>query len=52
MNTPPNDRDIESRLRELRAISKRCGRLLRDAPPGPSAVDHGDLLYDEHGLPK
>lgn len=46
------NRNVESRLRELRAISKRCGRLLRDAPLGPSAVDHGDLLYDEHGLPK
>lgn len=45
-------RNVEARLRELRAISERCGRLLRDAPPGPSAVDHGDLLYDEHGLPK
>ena len=46
------NRNVEARLRELRAISERCGRLLRDAPPGPSAVDHGDLLYDEYGLPK
>lgn len=46
------NRNVEARLRELRAISERCGRLLRDAPPGPSAVDHGDLLYDENGLPK
>lgn len=35
--------------RELRAIGRRCANLLQ---PGPSAVEHGDLLYDEHGLPK
>lgn len=35
--------------RELRAIGQRCASLLQ---PGPSAVEHGDLLYDEHGLPK
>lgn len=46
------NRNVEARLRELRAISERCGRLLRDAPPGPSAVEHGDFLYDENGLPK
>lgn len=42
-------RSVEERLKEIRAISKRCARNLRD---GPSAVEHGDFLYDEHGLPK
>ncbi len=35
--------------RELHAIGQRCAKLLG---PGPSAVEHGDLLYDERGLPK
>ena len=43
------ERDIEVRVRELHAIGQRCARLLRD---GPSAVNHGDFLYDERGLPK
>ena len=38
----------EKRLRRMRAISKRVAKLLR---PGPSAVEHGDFLYDERGLP-
>ena len=42
-------RSVETRGRELHAIGQRCARLLRD---GPSAVEHGDLLYDECGLPK
>ncbi len=42
-------RSVEARLRDMRAISERCAKLLGD---GPSAVDHGDLLYDERGLPK
>lgn len=42
-------RGIEARARELRAIAERCARLMG---PGPSAVEHGDLLYDELGLPK
>jgi antitoxin VapB len=41
--------DIEERVRALHAIGERCARLLRE---GPSAVEHGDFLYDEHGLPK
>lgn len=40
---------IDARARELRAIADRCARLLG---PGPSAVEHGDILYDEQGLPK
>ena len=34
---------------ELHAIGQRCAMLLG---PGPSAVEHGDLLYDERGLPR
>ena len=35
--------------RDLHAIGQRCAGLLR---PGPSAIDHGDLPYDERGLPR
>ena len=42
-------RGLEPRARELRAIAERCAKLMG---PGPSAVEHGDLLYDEQGLPK
>jgi antitoxin VapB len=40
---------VEARVQELRAIADRCAKLLG---PGPSAVEHGDLLYDERGLPR
>ena len=43
------ERGGEARLRKTRAGAERCAELLRD---GPSAVEHGDLLYDERGLPK
>ena len=43
------ERSVEARLREIRSIAERCAKLLRD---GPSAVEHGDFLYDERGLPK
>ena len=42
-------RGATRRLREMRAIAERCARLLG---PGPSAVEHGDVLYDERGLPR
>jgi antitoxin VapB len=42
-------RSTDARLQRMRAISKRCARLLREAGP---PIDHGDLLYDERGLPK
>ena len=42
-------RSVEVRVQELRSIAERCARLLG---PGPSAVEHGDFLYDERGLPK
>ena len=43
------ERDIQKRLTRMRAISRRFAESLRD---GPSAVEHGDVLYDERGLPK
>ena len=43
------ERSVEARVQELHAIGQRCARLLHD---GPSAVEHGDFLYDERGLPK
>ena len=42
------ERGVEARILKLRAIRKRCRSLLKD---GPSAIEHGDLLYDENGLP-
>ena len=42
-------RSIASRARKLRAIAERCAVLMG---PGPSAIEHGELLYDERGLPK
>ena len=42
-------RSMSARLQEMRAIAEHCAKLLG---PGPSAVEHGDLLYDERGLPK
>ena len=44
-----HESSIEARTRELHAIGQRCARLLLD---GPSAIEHGDFLYDERGLPK
>ena len=40
---------VHERLQKMRAISERTAAMLR---PGPSAVEHGDFLYDERGLPK
>ena len=42
-------RDAAALKRDIRAIAERCARNLK---PGPSAVEHGDYLYDERGLPK
>ena len=42
-------RDVDTRLRRMRVIAERCALLVG---PGPSSAQHGDLLYDEHGLPK
>ena len=43
-----NFRGADALAQELHAIGQRCASLLR---PGPSATEHGDLLYDEKGLP-
>lgn len=42
-------RSFDARVKELHAIGQRCASLLAD---GPLAVEHGDLLYDERGLPR
>lgn len=42
-------RDADALMRELRAIGERCAARLK---PGPSAIEHGDFLYDEYGAPK
>lgn len=42
-------REIAERLKRMRAISKRVSSRLS---PGPSAVEHGDFLHDEDGLPR
>ena len=44
-----HERSVESRVKELQAIGQRCAQLLGD---GPSAIEHGDFLYGEDGLPK
>ncbi len=44
-----SERSAEARAQRLLAIGRRCAGMLRD---GPSAVEHGDFLYDERGLPK
>lgn len=43
-----SERTADLRARRLLAIGRRCAGMLGD---GPSADDHGDLLYDERGLP-
>lgn len=42
-------RCVEIRAQKLRAIAQRCAKLMG---PGPSAIEHGEQLYDEWGLPK
>ena len=44
-----HERSVGARVQEMRAIAERCAKLMG---PGPSAVEHGDMLYDERGLPK
>ena len=44
-----SERSTEARVQRLLAIGQRCASMLGD---GPSAVEHGDFLYDERGLPK
>lgn len=42
----------EERFQKLEEIRKRCAILMKTAKDGPSAVEIGDWLYDENGLPK
>ena len=42
-------RDVDARVEELVPIGRRCAELMG---PGPSAVEHGDMLHDDRGLPK
>ena len=44
-----SERGAEARVRRLLAIGRRCANMLRD---GPSAVEHGEFLYDGRGLPR
>ena len=41
--------DPNARIEELLAIGQRCAELLE---PGPSAIEHRDLLYDDQTLPE
>lgn len=42
-------RDATLLAQELHAIGRRCAALLA---PGLAAVEHGNLLYDDRGLPR
>ena len=42
-------RKRDALLEDIDAISERCSKLI---DPGFKSTDHGDLLYDEYGLPK
>ncbi len=42
-------RGARARLQKMRAIARRSARLLGEGRP---PADHGDLLYDERGLPR
>ena len=42
-------RGADALAQELHVIGQRCASSLR---AGPSATEHGELLYDERGLPK
>ena len=44
-----HERSVETRIEAIHAIQERVAQLLGDGPP---PVDHAELLYDEHGLPK
>ena len=42
-------RSVEATFLELQAIGQRCTRLIKDMS---ESVTHGELLYDDNGLPK
>ncbi len=41
--------DKEDRLKRILKIARECGPLWKEPH---RSIDHGDLLYDENGLPK
>ncbi|HKI25615.1 MAG TPA: type II toxin-antitoxin system VapB family antitoxin [Candidatus Sulfotelmatobacter sp.] len=41
--------DKEDRLKRILKIARECGPLWKEPY---RSIDHGDLLYDENGLPK
>lgn len=41
--------NTETRVQELMAIAARCAKHIRQPA---SAVEHGDMLYDESGMPQ
>jgi len=41
-------RGLDAGIDDLMAIGRRCAKSLA---PGPSATEHGNLLYDDRGLP-
>lgn len=47
------EREVRERVRKMMEIGERCAAAVRASQTdGPSAVDIGDWLYDEHGLPR
>lgn len=42
------ERSVDDRVKRVLVISRRCASMMSD---GPSAIEHGDFLYDERGLP-
>lgn len=42
------NRESDTKLREMRAIAKRCAALVGS---GASSLKHGEELYDDYGLP-
>ena len=42
-------RGVEARLYAMRRSAERCAALMG---PGVSSGQHGDMLYDDRGLPK
>ena len=42
--------EIQEMLKQSKAVTDRVAKMIN--PDGLSAVEHGDFLYDEKGLPK
>ena len=49
MERESKQRGVDARLRRMRVIAERCAAFVG---PGFSSAEHGELLYDERGLPK